>query len=84
MLETFVEQERFQGTFSNFKARLGRKLYNKIFHILVGIFSKLEMITFNVIAHDGTLFSTRARYKECTPGFLINAHVLLSTTLFPR
>ncbi len=55
-----------KGTFSNFKVRLGSKLYNKIFHILVGIFFKLEMITFNVIDHDGTLFPTRARYKNCT------------------
>lgn len=55
-----------KGTFSNFKARLGSRLYNKIFHILVGIFHKLEMITFNIIAHDGTLFPTRARYRNCT------------------
>jgi hypothetical protein len=27
---------------------------------------QLEMITFNIIAHDGTLFPTRARYKGCT------------------
>ena len=55
-----------KGTFSNFKARLGVTLYNEIFHILVGIFHQLEMITFNIIAHDGTLFPTRARYKGCT------------------
>jgi hypothetical protein len=55
-----------KGTFSNFKARLGEDLYNEIFHILVDIFRQLEMITFNIIAHDGTLFPTRARYKGCT------------------
>ena len=55
-----------KGTFSNFKAKLGSNLYNKIFHILVDVFFKLEMITFNIIAHDGTLFPTRARYKGCT------------------
>jgi hypothetical protein len=55
-----------KGTFSNFKARLGEDLYNEIFHILVDIFYQLEMITFNIIAHDGTLFPTRARYKGCT------------------
>ncbi len=55
-----------KGTFSNFKARLGTGLYNEIFHILVDIFQKLQMITFNIIAHDGTLFPTRARYKGCT------------------
>jgi hypothetical protein len=32
----------------------------------VDIFRQLEMITFNIIAHDGTLFPTRARYKGCT------------------
>ena len=55
-----------KGTFSNFKARLGHERYNEIFHILVDIFHKLQMITFNIIAHDGTLFPTRARYKGCT------------------
>ncbi len=55
-----------KGTFSNFKARLGEGLYNEIFHILVTIFQQLEMVSFNIIAHDGTLFPTRARYKGCT------------------
>ena len=55
-----------KGTFSNFKARLGAGLYNEIFHILVDIFHQLKMITFKIIAHDGTLFPTRARYKGCT------------------
>ncbi|RLB99112.1 MAG: hypothetical protein DRH34_13085 [Deltaproteobacteria bacterium] len=55
-----------KGTFSNFKARLGACLYNDIFHILVDIFQQLQMISFNIIAHDGTLFPTRARYKGCT------------------
>ena len=44
-----------EGTFSNFRARLGENLYNEIFHILVGIFHKLQMITFKILAHDGTL-----------------------------
>ncbi len=54
-----------KGTFSNFKARLGERLYNEIFHILVDIFRQLQMVSFNIIAHDGTLFPTRARYKGC-------------------
>jgi len=33
---------------------------------MVGIFKKLEMITFKVLSHDGTLFPTWARYKGCT------------------
>ena len=34
--------------------------------VLVGIFHQLEMITFNILAHDGTLYPTWARYKGCT------------------
>ena len=55
-----------EGTFSIFRARLGEQLYNQIFHILVDIFRQLEMITFNILAHDGTLYPTWARYKGCT------------------
>ncbi len=55
-----------EGTFSNFRIRLGEGLYNEIFHILVGIFHQLEMITFKILAHDGTLYPSRARYKGCT------------------
>jgi hypothetical protein len=55
-----------EATFSNFRARLGTTLYNEIFHVLVGIFHRLEMITFNILAHDGTLYPTWARYKGCT------------------
>jgi hypothetical protein len=55
-----------EGTFSNFRARLGETLYNEIFHVLVGIFQQLEMITFKILAHDGTLYPTWARYKGCT------------------
>ena len=45
-----------EGTFSIFKVRLGEKLYNEIFHVLVHIFHQLEMITFKILAHDGTLY----------------------------
>ncbi len=55
-----------EGTFTYFKLRLGERLYNKIFHILVGIFCELKMITFNILAHDGTLYPSWARYKGCT------------------
>ena len=55
-----------EATFSNFRARLGENLYNEIFHVLVDIFHQLEMITFNILAHDGTLYPTWARYKGCT------------------
>ena len=55
-----------QGTMSNFRERLGPDLYNDIFQVLVQIFHQLELITFKVLAHDGTLYPTWARYKGCT------------------
>jgi len=55
-----------EGTFSIFRSRLGEKLYNEIFHVLVDIFHQLEMITFKILTHDGTLYPTWARYKGCT------------------
>jgi hypothetical protein len=55
-----------EATFSNFRSRIGASRYNEIFHILVDIFHQLEMITFKVLAHDGTLYPTWARYKGCT------------------
>ncbi len=55
-----------ESTFSIFRARLGENLYNQIFHVLVDIFHQLEMITFNILAHDGTLYPSWARYKGCT------------------
>jgi len=55
-----------EGTFSIFRERLSETLYNEIFHVLVDIFHQLEMITFNILAHDGTLYPTWARYKGCT------------------
>lgn len=55
-----------EGTFSNFRIRLGEGLYNEIFHVLVNLFHQLKMITFQILAHDGTLYPTWARYKGCT------------------
>lgn len=54
------------GTFSHFRLYLGENLYNEIFHVLVDIFHQLEMITFKILAHDGTLYPSWARYKGCT------------------
>ena len=62
----FSERIPCEGTFSNFRARLGASHYIDIFHVLVDIFRQLEMITFNILAHDGTLYPTWARYKGCT------------------
>jgi hypothetical protein len=55
-----------EGTVSIFRSRVGEKLYNEIFHVLVHIFHQLEMITFKILAYDGTLYPTHARYKGCT------------------
>jgi hypothetical protein len=65
---TGISEDRIpsEGTFSNFRERLGETLYNEIFHLLVHIFHQLEMITFNILAHDGTLYPTWAKYKGCT------------------
>jgi hypothetical protein len=62
----FTENVPCEGTFSNFRARLGESRYIEIFHVLVDIFRKLQMITCNILAHDGTLYPTWARYKGCT------------------
>ena len=55
-----------EGTLSHFRIRIGERLYNEIFHVLVDIFHQLKMITFTILAHDGTLYPTWARYKGCT------------------
>ena len=55
-----------EATFTNFKDRLGEKLYNEIFHVLVEIVELLELISYKIITTDGTLFHTNARYKGCT------------------
>ena len=55
-----------EGTFTHFKDRLGEKLYNEIFHVLVEIVELLGMISYKILTTDGTLFHTNARYKGCT------------------
>jgi hypothetical protein len=73
-----------EGTFSNFRIRLGENLYNEIFHVLVGIFHQLEMITFNILAHDGTLYLSEpwALRAGGLPGLAIRA-VLISASNVP-
>jgi hypothetical protein len=55
-----------EATFTNLKDRLGEPLYNRIFHILVEIAELLGFLSFQILATDGTLFPTHARYKGCT------------------
>jgi hypothetical protein len=55
-----------RATFTNLKKRLGAKLYNEIFHVLVEIAELLGLLSYKILATDGTLFPTNARYKGCT------------------
>lgn len=54
-----------EATFTNLKKRLGEKLYNQIFHVLVEIAELLGFLSYKIISIDGTLFPTNARYKGC-------------------
>lgn len=53
------------ATLSNFKTHIGEAKFNAIFHILVNIAKQLDLITGNILSHDGTLVPTYARYKGC-------------------
>ena len=55
-----------EATFTNLKDRLGEELYNQIFHVLVEIAELLGFLSYKILATDGTLFPTNARYKGCT------------------
>jgi transposase len=54
-----------QATFSNFRIRIGEALYQQIFHALVSIVKELGLLSFNILATDGTLFPSAARYHGC-------------------
>lgn len=54
-----------EADFSNFRVRIGEERYNRIFAILVEILIALDMITANIISHDGTLVNSFARYRGC-------------------
>jgi len=55
-----------EATFTNLKDRLGEDLYNHILHVLVEIAERLGLLSYKILATDGTLFPTNARYKGCT------------------
>jgi len=55
-----------EATFTNLKQKLGEELYNQIFHVLVEIAELLGLLSYKILATDGTLFPTNARYKGCT------------------
>jgi hypothetical protein len=54
-----------EATFSNFRSRIGEALYQQIFHALVSIVEQLGLLSFNILATDGTLFPSAARYHGC-------------------
>jgi len=54
-----------EATFSNFHARLGECRYQQIFHTLVSLVEQLGLVTFDILATDGTLFPSAARYHGC-------------------
>jgi hypothetical protein len=55
-----------QATFSNFRIRIGERLYQEIFHVLVSLVEQLGLLSFNILATDGTLFPSAARYHGCS------------------
>jgi hypothetical protein len=55
-----------EATFTNLKDRLGQERYRQIFHVLVEMVDLLGFLTHRILAIDGTLFPTYARYKGCT------------------
>jgi hypothetical protein len=55
-----------EGTFTHLKDRLGEELYNHILHVLVEIAELLGLLSYRIVATDGTLSPTNARYKGCT------------------
>jgi hypothetical protein len=54
-----------EATFSNFRVRIGESLYQEIFHTLVSIVEELGLLSFRILATDGTLFPSAARYHGC-------------------
>jgi len=54
-----------RATFSNFRARLGESRYQEIFHTLVTLVEKLGLLSYQILATDGTLYRSAARYWGC-------------------
>jgi len=54
-----------RATFSNFRARLGESRYQEIFHVLVTLVEKLGLLSYRILATDGTLYPSAARYRGC-------------------
>lgn len=55
----------YEATFSNFHSRIGESLYQEIFHALDSLVEGLGLLSFNILATDGTLFPSAARYHGC-------------------
>jgi len=54
-----------RATFTIFRGRLGESRYQEIFHTLVSLVEKLDFLSYNIQATDGTLFPSAARYRGC-------------------
>jgi hypothetical protein len=54
-----------QATFTNFRARLGESRYQEVLHAMVTLVEKLGFLTYNILATDGTLYPSVARYRGC-------------------
>ena len=54
-----------QATFTNFRARLGQSRYLEIFHTLVTLVEKLGLLSYRILATDGTLYPSATRYHGC-------------------
>lgn len=73
-----------EADFSNFRVRIGEARYNAIFHILVEILQKLDIITARIISHDGTLVPTFARYRGCNYACEDCAHIQVGGDFISR
>jgi len=54
-----------EADFSNFKERIGPGKFDEIFHVLVEIIKRVDLISGKILSYDGTLFPTFANYKGC-------------------
>jgi hypothetical protein len=54
-----------RATFTNFRTRLAEKRYQEIFHAVVTLVEKLGLLTYTILATDGALYPSAARYRGC-------------------
>jgi hypothetical protein len=69
-----------EATFSNFHSRIGEALYKHIFHALISIVEEIGLVSFNILAADGTLFPPPLLAIMAIIAFRIPVPPSLSTT----